>query len=157
MCTRIYNPYMYRIQSFLNPMSVMSRMSFLAYLSLWNYASTEPSFIQRYEYIIVGSLSSFEHGQYLGVKSVFGQIQYLGTGVAGATGSTGSDFPYNCHTNHCERLIITVERMSGDDDAAAPALVGAAMIINTRCAAGLLARPVMVRAARRGRRQGVEG
>ena len=82
--------------------------------------------------VSVGSLRVFEHGQYLGVKSVFGQIQYLGTGVAGATGSTGSDFPYNCHTNHCERLIITAERMSGDDDAAAPALVGAAMIINTR-------------------------
>ena len=30
--------------------------------------------------LTVGSLSSFEHGQYLGVKSVFGQIQYLGTG-----------------------------------------------------------------------------
>ena len=77
----------------------------------------------------MGNLGSFEHGQYLGVKSVFGQIQYLGTGVAGAI---RSDFPYNCHTNHCERLIITAERMSGDDDGATPALVGAAMIINTR-------------------------
>ena len=63
--------------------------------------------------LTVGSLSIFEPGQYLGVKSVFGQIQYLGTGVAGAI---GSDFPYNCHTNHCERLIITAERKDWRND-----------------------------------------
>ena len=39
--------------------------------------------------VSVGSLRVFEHGQYLGVKSVpkvFGQIQYLGTGFPPRSG-----------------------------------------------------------------------